>query len=392
MMRDSPTQIKIKVSRHLIRAHGDIQKTQKRREGKGYIAVPACRGSLAEAKRAYSEYVLVDGLKPARVKPARGVKQGCQPWQCPLSPLLFSLYMNGIDHVAEGIEGAVTGTENVAKSEVVHFNSQSNAQGVILAAFQHSGMHANVKHQFKQLSNEGHKHINALSVPTTFSRNQFHCTFKARRGNAIKARGSIYKRLYPNCQCRIWKLSKLPQNHTFPHKPHVCHLYKGYKGYKGKRPQSRRLTASLFINTDEDHEGKKGRSGVVNYATCTTSSAVRIVVVDVDVEAAVKNATASSLATACTARVGVSRGRGPTPTSRGGERGDRRREGRGSRRGGWMGRGRASLPPLLSCIHAMPSAIRQEKQLQHFKHADTNSTGAGIECVGFLNSEKDNPG
>eukprot|EP00983_Pelagomonas_calceolata_P031468 987110-Pelagomonas_calceolata.AAC.1 len=27
--------------------------------------------------------------------------------------------------------------------------------------------------------------------------------------------------------------------------------FKGYKGYKKKRPQSRRLTASLFINTHE---------------------------------------------------------------------------------------------------------------------------------------------
>eukprot|EP00983_Pelagomonas_calceolata_P051651 1142500-Pelagomonas_calceolata.AAC.1 len=26
------------------------------------------------------------------------------------------------------------------------------------------------------------------------------------------------------------------------------HSHKGHKGYKGKRPQSRRLTASLFIN------------------------------------------------------------------------------------------------------------------------------------------------
>ena len=34
------------------------------------------------------EYVLKDGDKSARVHPTRGVKQGC-----PLSPLLFSLYI-----------------------------------------------------------------------------------------------------------------------------------------------------------------------------------------------------------------------------------------------------------------------------------------------------------
>eukprot|EP00983_Pelagomonas_calceolata_P023791 749269-Pelagomonas_calceolata.AAC.1 len=51
------------------------------------------------------ENILMDGDKRARVRPTNGVKQGC-----PLSPLLFSLYINDMGrYISEGIRGAVTG-------------------------------------------------------------------------------------------------------------------------------------------------------------------------------------------------------------------------------------------------------------------------------------------
>ena len=105
----------------------------------------------------------MDGELRARVHPTNGVKQGC-----PLSPPLFSLYINDMGReISEGIEGAMTGdrvncvshmlyaddlglttndpgkmqtmlnklckyaekkgltVNHTAKSEVVHFNSKS---------------------------------------------------------------------------------------------------------------------------------------------------------------------------------------------------------------------------------------------------------------------------
>ena len=60
------------------------------------------------------EYVLKDGDKTASVHPTHGVKQGC-----PLSPLLYSLYTNDINDIAEGVTGAVTGTMGVHFSNIL---------------------------------------------------------------------------------------------------------------------------------------------------------------------------------------------------------------------------------------------------------------------------------
>ena len=67
--------------------------------------MPATLLSVIQDMYYRDEYVLKDGDKTAREHPTRGIKQGC-----PLSPLLFSLYINDI---AEGVSGAITGTAGV---------------------------------------------------------------------------------------------------------------------------------------------------------------------------------------------------------------------------------------------------------------------------------------
>eukprot|EP00983_Pelagomonas_calceolata_P058692 1145600-Pelagomonas_calceolata.AAC.2 len=67
--------------------------------------MPTCLLAIIKSMYANDEYILVDGCKQARVSPQFGVKQGCL-----LSPLLFSLYINDADCLAENVQGAITGT------------------------------------------------------------------------------------------------------------------------------------------------------------------------------------------------------------------------------------------------------------------------------------------
>jgi len=53
---------------------------------------------------AAGEYTMLDGNKRANVQPSFGVKQGC-----PLFPLLFSIHLNDVDSLAEGVQGVITG-------------------------------------------------------------------------------------------------------------------------------------------------------------------------------------------------------------------------------------------------------------------------------------------
>jgi len=79
------------------------------------ICMPTCLLKIIQNLYDADEYVLVDGTKQARVRPSRGVKQGC-----PLSPLLFSLYVNDVDCIAEGVCGAVTGVNDAQVTHMLY--------------------------------------------------------------------------------------------------------------------------------------------------------------------------------------------------------------------------------------------------------------------------------
>ncbi len=62
----------------------------------------------------------MDGTKQARVRPTRGVKQGC-----PLSPLLSSLYIDDVDCIARDVRGAVTGIADVNVTHMLYADDLS---------------------------------------------------------------------------------------------------------------------------------------------------------------------------------------------------------------------------------------------------------------------------
>ncbi len=78
------------------------------------IHLPASLLSALQSLFASDQYLLQDGHKAARVKPTVGAKHGC-----PLCPLPYSFYFNDIGMIAEGVQGAVTWSEDVRVTHIL---------------------------------------------------------------------------------------------------------------------------------------------------------------------------------------------------------------------------------------------------------------------------------
>jgi hypothetical protein len=70
--------------------------------------------SILQGLHHADEYMMLDGDKRANVQPSFGVKQGC-----PLSPLPFSIYLIDVNSLAEGVQGANTGTPNLSVTHLL---------------------------------------------------------------------------------------------------------------------------------------------------------------------------------------------------------------------------------------------------------------------------------
>eukprot|EP00967_Tisochrysis_lutea_P012802 scaffold14325_cov20-Tisochrysis_lutea.AAC.1 len=102
------------------------------------ICMPAHMLSTIQNSYENYEFVLVDGLKLARVKPARGVKQVIRTEGVRVTHMLYADDLSFTSNKADLMQCMRNRllpyarrkglTVNVAKSEVVHFDSQSNAQ------------------------------------------------------------------------------------------------------------------------------------------------------------------------------------------------------------------------------------------------------------------------
>ncbi len=82
--------------------------------------MPTCLLKIIQNLYDADKYVLVDGTQQARVRPTCGVKQGC-----PVSPLLFSLYINDVDCIAQDVRGAMTGAADVCVAHMLYADDLS---------------------------------------------------------------------------------------------------------------------------------------------------------------------------------------------------------------------------------------------------------------------------
>ncbi len=108
-----------------------------------HIRTPATLFFALQSLYAGDQYLLQAGHKAARVKPTVGVKQGC-----PLSPLLYSLY-NDIGTMAEGVQGAVTGSEDVRVTHILHADDLTllaNAPNAMQTMLNRLAVYARSKH------------------------------------------------------------------------------------------------------------------------------------------------------------------------------------------------------------------------------------------------------
>ncbi len=104
-----------------------------------------CIASLCPSNLyAGNQFLPQDGHKSPSVGSTVGVKQ----W-CPLSPLLMSLFIDGIGMIAKGVQGAVTGSEDVRVTHLLYahdLNQLVNAPGALQTMLNRLLIYAHSKH------------------------------------------------------------------------------------------------------------------------------------------------------------------------------------------------------------------------------------------------------
>ena len=131
-----------------------------------YCQMPQHLVSILQGLYHADKYTMLDGDKKANVQLFPGVKQGC-----PLSPLLFPMYPNDVDSLAERVQGAITGNPNFTVTHLMF------ADDLFLTTTDHN--------ELQTMLNKQRVYVQKKSLTVNTQKSEVMCFMNSRPGSVL---------------------------------------------------------------------------------------------------------------------------------------------------------------------------------------------------------------